>query len=60
VEIKSSKSGAMQSLRLFLKEKTIQKGIRFSLENFSSLEDISIYPLYAVSTFVALKSKNEL
>ncbi|PWA10290.1 ATP-binding protein [Flavobacterium laiguense] len=58
VEIKSSKSGAMQSLRLFLKEKNIQKGVRFSLENFSSLEDISIYPLYAVSTFAELKNKN--
>jgi predicted AAA+ superfamily ATPase len=51
VEIKSSNSGAMQSLRVFLKEKNIPKGIRFSLENFSSLDDVSIYPLYAVSSF---------
>lgn len=55
VEIKSSNSGAMQSLRVFLKEKNIQKGVRFSLENFSSLEDVSIYPLYAVSSFFESK-----
>jgi predicted AAA+ superfamily ATPase len=58
VEIKSSKSGAMQSLRVFLKEKNIPKGIRFSLENFSSLDDVSIYPLYAVSTFLNAKPEN--
>ncbi len=58
IEIKSSNSGAMQSLRIFLKEKNIQKGVRFSLENFSSLEDVSIYPLYAVSTFFESKIYN--
>lgn len=51
VEIKSSNSGAMQSLRMFLKEKNIPTGVRFSLENFSRLEDVAIYPLYAVSSF---------
>jgi predicted AAA+ superfamily ATPase len=55
VEIKSSKSGAMQSLRMFLKEKNIPKGVRFSLENFSSLNDVAIYPLYAVSSFFESK-----
>lgn len=52
IEIKSSNKGAMQSLRIFLKEKNIPKGVRFSLENFSSLDDVLIYPLYAVSTFL--------
>ncbi len=51
VEIKSSNSGSMQSLRIFLSEKKISKGIRFSLENFSSMEDVTIYPLYAVNNF---------
>lgn len=55
VEIKSSNSGAMQSLRVFLKEKNIPKGIRFSLENFSNLDDVAIYPLYAVSSFFESK-----
>lgn len=55
VEIKSSNSGVMQSLRMFLKEKNIPKGVRFSLENFSSLEDVAIYPLYAVSSFFESK-----
>ncbi|WP_395043191.1 ATP-binding protein [Flavobacterium sp.] len=51
IEIKSSNSGSMQSLRIFLSEKKISKGIRFSLENFSSMEDVTIYPLYAVNNF---------
>ncbi|QBN19549.1 ATP-binding protein [Flavobacterium nackdongense] len=55
VEIKSSTSGAMQSLRVFLREKNSQKGVRFSLENFSSIDDIAIYPLYAVSSFFESK-----
>lgn len=55
VEIKSSNSGAMQSLRVFLQEKKIPKGVRFSLENFSSLDDVAIYPLYAVSSFFESK-----
>jgi uncharacterized protein len=51
IEIKSSNKGAMQSLRIFLKEKNSPKGIRCSLENFSHLNDLNIYPLYAVSNF---------
>lgn len=58
VEIKSSNSGAMQSLRIFLKEKNIPKGVRFSLESFSSLDDVAIYPLYAVSSFFESKISN--
>jgi uncharacterized protein len=55
VEIKSSNKGSMQSLRVFLKEKKIKKGVRFSLENFNSIEDIDIYPLYAVQNFLNQK-----
>jgi uncharacterized protein len=51
VEIKSSSKGAMQSLRVFLSEKKLDYGIRFSLENFSKLEDVLIYPLYAIANF---------
>lgn len=52
VEVKSSGKGSMQSMYQFLKEKKRTKGIRFSLENFSKLNEIDIYPLYAVSNFV--------
>lgn len=51
VEIKSSSKGSMQSLRVFLSEKKINYGVRFSLENFSKLDDVLIYPLYAITNF---------
>jgi uncharacterized protein len=38
----------MQSMYLFLKEKNRNWGVRLSLENFSELPQIKIYPLYAV------------
>jgi hypothetical protein len=49
IEVKSGARGAMQSLHLFLKEKKIEKGIRFSLENFSNYQNIKTIPLYDVS-----------
>lgn len=51
IEIKSSSKGSMQSLRIFLSEKKITQGVRFSLENFSRLNDVLIYPLYAINNF---------
>lgn len=52
VEIKSGYSGKMQSMRLFLKEKNLKRGIRCSLENFGRDGNIEIVPLYAVSTLI--------
>ena len=49
IEVKAGTQGAMQSLRLFMKEKGIKKGVRTSLENFAHYEDIDIYPVYAIS-----------
>ena len=49
IEVKSGVRGSMQSLHLFLKEKRIQHGFRFSLENFGSYQTIKTIPLYAVS-----------
>ncbi len=54
LEVKSGKKGTMQSLFLFLTEKKVSFGVRFSLENYSSYENISVFPLYAVSDFVKL------
>ncbi|MEZ4987620.1 MAG: AAA family ATPase [Saprospiraceae bacterium] len=56
VEVKSSGSGRMQSLRQFLIEKKQAFGFRFSTENFSSYESIKCFPLYAISNI----SKNGL
>lgn len=48
IEVKSGAKGSMQSMRLFMEAKGIDKGIRTSLENFSSYSGILVYPLYAV------------
>ena len=47
IEVKSGNSGSMQSMRLFMEEKRVSKGIRISAENFSQLNDIDIYPIYS-------------
>jgi uncharacterized protein len=51
VEVKSSQKGSMQSLLLFMKEKNT-KGIRISMENFNSFQNITIIPLYAAGYFL--------
>jgi predicted AAA+ superfamily ATPase len=48
IEVKSGSTGTMQSLRLFMKEKHIPRGVRTSLENFNRYGDIDVYPLYAI------------
>ena len=48
IEVKSGKSGKMQSLHLFLAEKQSEYGIRTSLENFTEYDNIRVYPLYAI------------
>ena len=48
IKVKSGIKGSMQSMRLFIQQKGIDYGIRTSLENFSSYNDIRVYPLYAI------------
>ncbi|MBI5298705.1 MAG: ATP-binding protein [Deltaproteobacteria bacterium] len=48
IEVKSSRKGQMQSLRLFLKERNKTYGIRISCENFGKHENIISIPLYAI------------
>ncbi|MEZ5040508.1 MAG: AAA family ATPase [Saprospiraceae bacterium] len=50
VEVKSSNSGRMQSLRQFLEDKNQPYGYRFSLENFSEYGGTKCVPLYGVSS----------
>jgi hypothetical protein len=50
IEVKSGKSGKMQSMWQFLKEKQSEYGIRTSLENFATYDKIRVYPLYAIAT----------
>jgi len=48
IEVKSGKSGKMQSMHLYLAEKQAQYGIRSSLENFCEYDKIKVHPLYAI------------
>jgi len=52
LEVKAGTKGSMQSLHLFMKERNSKKGIRCSLENFSSYDNIDVYPLYAIANFM--------
>jgi len=47
IEVKAGTKGQMQSMHLFLKEKNCTRGLRMSLENFSSYPPIDVYPMYA-------------
>lgn len=48
LEVKASGSGAMHSMRQFLKEKRIKTGIRVSMEPLSRYADTIAIPLYAL------------
>jgi len=52
IEVKSGKSGKMQSMHLFLSEKQVEFGIRSSLENFSEYDKIKVYPLYSIGNIM--------
>lgn len=55
VEVKAGTKGSMQSLFLFLKEKNLHQGVRFSLENFGQYDKILSIPLYAINTIKKLQ-----
>ena len=48
IEVKAGTKGSMQSMRIFLQVKGLDKGIRTSMENFGAFNDVLIYPLYAI------------
>jgi len=48
VEVKSGVKGGMQSMRIFLRERGYQKGVRVALDRFGRLPDTLILPLYAI------------
>lgn len=52
LEVKSGHAGNLQSIRLFLEtHKQSPYGIRLSIHNYSILEQIHSYPLYAIASF---------
>ena len=52
IEVKAGTRGAMQSLRVFMTEKNTIFGVRTSLENFGKIDNVLIYPLYAIGRFL--------
>jgi predicted AAA+ superfamily ATPase len=52
IEVKAGGRGSMQSIRLFMKERGLIKGLRVSLENFAQLDNLDIVPLYAVAQYL--------
>jgi predicted AAA+ superfamily ATPase len=56
IEVKSGTTGKMQSLHLFMNEKQSEYGIRTSLENFSTYDNIRVYPLYAIGQVLTDKN----
>ena len=50
IEVKAGTKGQMQSLHLFMQERNISRGIRCSLENFSTYDNIEVIPLYAIAS----------
>ncbi len=49
IEVKAGTKGQMQSMGIFLKERSLKRGIRISHENFSRVGHIQVLPIYAVS-----------
>ncbi|MFR9542202.1 MAG: AAA family ATPase [Rikenellaceae bacterium] len=47
LEVKAGTRGSMQSMHLFISEKSSEFGVRCSSENFSSFDKIKVIPLYA-------------
>ncbi len=60
IEVKSGLRGSMQSLRIFLEAKHLEKGIRTSLENFGAYDDILVYPLYGIGNVVFPHEKQRI
>ena len=49
IEVKAGTKGQMQSMYIFMQERDCTKGIRVSMENFSTYDHIQTIPLYAVN-----------
>lgn len=54
IEVKSGEKGSMQSMRFFMEQKKVEKGIRISMENFCTYDDIVVFPLYATKNIAML------
>lgn len=51
VEVKSGVRGSMKSLRILMEEKRLELGVRTSEENFGTIGDVRIVPLYLIGRY---------
>lgn len=56
IEVKAGTKGQMQSIRIFMQDRALEKGVRMSLENFGTLGNIDILPLYATRCLFPAKT----
>ena len=59
IEVKAGGSGRMQSMRMFMADREIKRGIRTSLENFGAIDSIDIVPLYALAGHLAAHARDD-
>lgn len=57
IEVKSGKRGSMKSLNIMMKEKQLSLGIRTSAENFGTIGNVKIIPLYRIGDYNKLLSE---
>lgn len=58
IEVKSGVRGSMRSLRILMDEKHLSLGVRTSEENFGSIGDVRIIPLYMIGFYDAILRAN--
>lgn len=56
IEVKAGTQGAMKSLRMLMKEKSIGLGVRTSQENLGTIGNIRIIPHYMIGEWKRLLS----
>ena len=52
IEVKARTQGGMKSLWAFLEKNSSDYGVRCSLENFSKMDRVVIYPIYAAGNLL--------
>ena len=52
LEVKSGATGHLRSLKIFLTDKGVDKGIKISQDNFSCFDNIQSIPFYAIEKFM--------
>jgi hypothetical protein len=57
IEVKSGRRGSMQSLALFMEKHPCKFGVRLSLENVGSYNNVYILPVYTAGRIISPEFK---